>query len=216
MYMDTVNFENQHFRYFINMAVHGKIHFQPLSTIFDDLTPTLDKSKQLNKVLLEEIQKLVTKLPNQENNFKSPNPITKSPKDNLVINQREEIDNEDENFTIAEPFDSESRVHDLSEDKMEIVNHYDETNEERNFDETTTIQYVKDCMICGERFETTDSYEIHSKIHEVSEEKENWKSLQSNAKEFLTEKETLNIEKLLKCNYCSKSFLSKQVKNPIN
>ena len=60
--MDTksVNFDKEHFRYFIAMAIRGQLQFQALTSLLDNLTQTLDKSKQLNKVLLEEIQKLVS------------------------------------------------------------------------------------------------------------------------------------------------------------
>ena len=221
--MDTnsANFDNEHFRYFISMAVQGKMPFPPLTTIFDDLTPTLEKSKQLNKVLLEEIQRLATRLPIHEN--------PKSPESNLAINQRGEIENETESFSTADNFDYEN---DLSEDRIE--NNYDDTNQERNFDEDaieeteTATFYVKDCMICGERFETIDAYEIHAKIHEISKDEENGKSVQSEAKQNLNEFKTClkpfkakkgltshrlihtTIKKPLQCNYCPKSFVSKE------
>ena len=60
--MDTksVNFDKEHFRCFIVMAIQGQMSFQALMTVLDNLTQTFFKSKQLNKVLLEEIQKLLS------------------------------------------------------------------------------------------------------------------------------------------------------------
>ena len=58
---NSVAFDKEHFSYFIGLAINNQMAFQALITLFDELTPTLDKSKQLNKVLLEEIQKLASK-----------------------------------------------------------------------------------------------------------------------------------------------------------
>ena len=46
------------FSYFINLAISAKITWTELGNILDDLTPSLEKSKQLNKVLLKEFEVL--------------------------------------------------------------------------------------------------------------------------------------------------------------
>ena len=46
------------FSYFINLAMSAKITWTELGNILDDLTPSIEKSKQLNKVFLKEFEVL--------------------------------------------------------------------------------------------------------------------------------------------------------------
>ena len=48
--------EKVNFEYFIRLAIQKEITWNALEDLFDDLTPTLIKSKQLNKALLKELQ----------------------------------------------------------------------------------------------------------------------------------------------------------------
>ena len=48
--------EKVNFKYFIKLAIKKEITWKALEDLFDDLTPTLIKSKQLNKALLKELQ----------------------------------------------------------------------------------------------------------------------------------------------------------------
>ena len=50
------------FEYFITMATQDKISWDTLIVFLEDLTPTLDKSKQANIVLVKELQKMHQKL----------------------------------------------------------------------------------------------------------------------------------------------------------
>ena len=45
-------------RYFINFALKGMISWTVLDIFLDDLTPDLSKSKNLNKILLQQLQVL--------------------------------------------------------------------------------------------------------------------------------------------------------------
>ena len=53
-----INLEVVNFSYFIKLAMQSEISWIDLENIFEDLTPTLEKSKQLNKVFLKEFQAL--------------------------------------------------------------------------------------------------------------------------------------------------------------
>ena len=53
-----INLEVVNFSYFIQLAMQSEISWIDLENIFEDLTPTLEKSKQLNKVFLKEFQAL--------------------------------------------------------------------------------------------------------------------------------------------------------------
>ena len=49
---------NVNFSYLINAALKTEITWDALRDLLDDLTPTLDKSKHLNKVFLNELKTL--------------------------------------------------------------------------------------------------------------------------------------------------------------
>ena len=49
---------NINFSYLINAALQAEITWDALEDLLEDLTPTLDKSKQLNKVFLNELKSL--------------------------------------------------------------------------------------------------------------------------------------------------------------
>ena len=49
---------NVNFSYLINAALQAEITWDVLEDLLDDLTPTLEKSKQLNKVFLNELKTL--------------------------------------------------------------------------------------------------------------------------------------------------------------
>ena len=53
-----INLEFVNFSYFIKLAIQSEISWIDLENILEDLTPTLDKSKQLNKVFLNEFKAL--------------------------------------------------------------------------------------------------------------------------------------------------------------
>ena len=46
------------FSYFIKLALQTEISWTELEAILEDLTPTLDKSKELNKVFLNELKSI--------------------------------------------------------------------------------------------------------------------------------------------------------------
>ena len=50
--------QNVNFSYFINLAISAKITWTELGNILEDLTPSFEKSKQLNKLLLKEFEVL--------------------------------------------------------------------------------------------------------------------------------------------------------------
>ena len=54
------------FKYFINFALRDQISWEILGKFMDDFTSTLSKSKQLNRVLLEQLQEFHDQLKNNE------------------------------------------------------------------------------------------------------------------------------------------------------
>ena len=144
MTKNAVNFDLEHFRYFIDMAIQDKMPFQSLMTLFDDLTPTLDKSKQLNKVLLEKIQKLAFKGKIQDTYFKVSNQVDNSSEEFVIVDEIKK-DFDAENVTdIAQEY---SAYENVIKDPYEIVNNsQDDVNLvelddiEGHFDEEETIE----------------------------------------------------------------------------
>ena len=55
---------------FINMALKGEISWINLTLLMDDLTPTLKKSKKVNKILLKELETLQSKFKEKQSNSK--------------------------------------------------------------------------------------------------------------------------------------------------
>ena len=140
-----VSLDSEDYKHFIGMALRNKMTFKALIVLFDDMTSTLDKSKQLNNILLEELEKSHLKLQNKDANKEVENTIQESDIIEVSNTETEKI-NENDTF---------------SEKGLQ--------NEENIYDQ---IQYEKDCHICGERFETVEAYDIHAKNHEFSEEED--------------------------------------------
>ena len=53
-------------KYFITLALQNKIAWGALPVIIEGLTPTLEKSKEVNKFLLQELEKYHVKLQSLE------------------------------------------------------------------------------------------------------------------------------------------------------
>ena len=56
------------FEYFIQSAVHNKLPWNTLAYFLTDLAPTLDKSRQVIKILVQELEKWVTKVETKTEN----------------------------------------------------------------------------------------------------------------------------------------------------
>ena len=217
MTKNAVNFDLEHFRYFIDMAIQDKMPFQSLMTLFDDLTPTLDKSKQLNKVLLEEIQKLALKGKIQDTYFKVSNQVDNSSEEFVIVDEiKSDFDAENVTKIIEE---QNEIVNNIQDDVSLVEGHFDEDETIKNHGETEkTIQYVKDCMKCGERFLTIEEYYNHQKSHEKLDEVEEIKEhlslnklINEESNQNQSEIDTIENNEIdksallrLQCKYCSK------------
>ena len=75
------------FQYFIELAVQKKLEWNTLVHFLTDLAPTLDKSRQVIRILVQELEKWVTKVENEiEEEIIAPNDIaeTKESKDLIL------------------------------------------------------------------------------------------------------------------------------------
>ena len=55
------------FKYFIQSAIEKKISWTTLSSILTELPPTLDKSKEVIKILVQEFERWITEVENCKN-----------------------------------------------------------------------------------------------------------------------------------------------------
>ena len=62
----TQDTDVQDFKYLIGMALQNKFSWKALGSLLDEMTSTLKKSKQVNKILLEQLQLLQWKIQNRE------------------------------------------------------------------------------------------------------------------------------------------------------
>ena len=76
--MTTTGKDNVDFKSVINLALSNKIPWVPLRTLLHELTPTFEASRQLNDVLLDDLQALHSKMMNYQTQEKvnaTPYPI---------------------------------------------------------------------------------------------------------------------------------------------
>ena len=165
-YSDGINVDS---KYLIELATQNKMSWKTLEMLLEDLIPTLAKSKQVIKLLIQELQTLHSKLKGKHFSIKEEVEIDEIhseinlPEDHNVSEssgERGELDPTDDviNSDEDEPYnDGVLRINHESKDyeNGELVEY-----------ETKLIKYVKDCLICGERFLTIDEYDNHKIIHE--------------------------------------------------
>ena len=85
----------------VNMALKGEISWINLTSLMDDLTPTLKKSKKVNKILLKELETLQSKLKEKQSNFRG-----------MQGSAEPEVIDIDESIEVQSPFSV--KVHDVS------------------------------------------------------------------------------------------------------
>ena len=213
---NSVAFDKEHFSYFIGLAINNQMAFQALITLFDELTPTLDKSKQLNKVLLEEIQKLASKGAMKETHVEVSKQVDNSSEEIVFVDEIK-IDLDSENDYGQESgviFQQHNQIGNRNLDGLNFVEEgLDEIEGHFEFKETIAehdkteqgMKYVKDCMICGERFLTIDDYCNHQTIHETLNKVEQVMEEQTEEDTFQDSKTDGGSLLRLQCKYCLKT-----------
>ena len=88
------------FRYFINFALNGELSWKVLAVFLDDLTPDLSKAKELNKILLEELEKQQgnskTIQDNDEENEGNEDPLEPDEDESMPQEMKTEIESDPE------------------------------------------------------------------------------------------------------------------------
>ena len=189
------------FKYFINFALRDQISWEILGKFMDDFTSTLSKSKQLNRVLLEQLQEFHDQLKNNEfpenvttdldiettnENDQGLQDIDESSKTNLDSDSGEFVefeDVEDENYENEVDYDFSSNEIDLEDIESK------EPTE-------TNIKSENKCKLCQKVYKFSNGLEKHMKSHEIEAElKKNW---------IPTERR--KVDKKFECDICGKKF----------
>ena len=123
------------FKYFIHLALKKNISWNLMTMFFDESTSTLEKAKELNKILVEELKNLQAQL------------------DELIAHNKVEnnvMDDQQESITV--PLDDGNTDSDQNKDSNYIEM---EKKVKRKFD----------CSICQNNFASKFSLERHQKLH---------------------------------------------------
>ena len=103
--------ENVDFKYFVKLAMNKKISWNLLISLIDESTPTLEKSKELNKILVEELRKIQSNLEDVQNG-------EQNVQNNAIpIN---DFTNEEENNDQGEVVDDSSEVIEMKQSVEEV------------------------------------------------------------------------------------------------
>ena len=203
------------------MALQNNLPWNSLALILDDLTPTLSKSKDVIKVLLEELQRLHLKL--QRKNFN-----TESVKDTSLVQgepyEDEEISIESENLggksaefesqlenldkseneSLKEGFDSEvSKTH--SDTEIEEINEdFHETVESEIEMVDDTIKFESESSEFTDEDSETKTKPV--KINLVNDNKNTIEFNNTGHNLLNLQKQEKTGEKSFKCRFCGKYF----------
>ena len=168
--MDTksVNFDKEHFRCFIVMAIQGQMAFQALMTVLDNLTQTLDKSKQLNRVLLEEIQKLLlssSQIQNSDSCHGVSNQDENNSKDVEIIDETKR----DDDTKVAPAEQGKSKAYGLKDDSSlhcKICHKKCRSNTTLLIHERFhTGEKPFQCNFCSKNFAQKENLQVHERNH---------------------------------------------------
>ena len=164
------------FKYFIKSATEKKLPWNTLACFLTDLAPTLDKSKEIIRILVQELEIWVSKAEIETGNDKM------DAFENCNLNEEQENNsNVSENYDFVENFDmyldNETQAIELRqniEDSRENENHenkaFQASNKVKILEETKIFNSKKDrnatkCDICLRFFKTTQTLLIHQRTH---------------------------------------------------
>ena len=184
--------EKVNFKYFIKLAIQKEITWSALEDLFDDLTPTLIKSKQLNKALLKELQNQNQNLAHIESKSK----LFQQVDNDEALYQSNEKSYDyvmncmicDETFTNVLAYESHVETHNSLEEESsenEGLEDYSNDMENINFE----LQSLSDASFVDDKDSILD--QIQTKTIEAKPRK------------------LVPKEYIFKCDYCTKYFTAK-------
>ena len=192
------NFENRQmdFEYFINFALDDQISWEVLEIFLNDHSITLQRSKELNKILLEQLKQLHRKLKYKEedelnvNDAQDYESVTDISEDNTKSSERlqepletfeESIDTEDDHNEI----DTESQIDEA----------FEFAQNESLETEVSNINRGIQCELCEAEFSLRKGYQKHLKmVHGIRD------------LAIALEKEP--NQRIFQCQHCDKMFMT--------
>ena len=192
------NFENRQmdFEYFINFALDDQISWEVLEIFLNDHSITLQRSKELNKILLEQLKQLHRRLKYKEENELNVNDdqdyesVTDISEDNIKSSERlqeslesleDSIDTEDDHNEI----DTESQM----DEAFGLTQNESLETEERD------INRGIQCELCEAEFSLKKGYQKHLKtVHGI--------------RDLAIALEKQPNQKIFQCQHCDKMFMT--------
>ena len=191
---------------FINMALKNTISWKALAILLDELTPTFDKSKQLNRILLKELESVQSKSQNQildddtltETGDVNPESI----QENL---HSETKDTEDETFDSSEN-EADNSGHDPDPGNEEPIEKEFSKHDPLDFHCKQGFKYQ--CKFCHSSFSDSWKLKRHETIHSgVKPFKCKFCPKKFGHSTYLSEHEKTHTKKnYLECITCNKTF----------
>ena len=211
------------YEYFIQLAILKELPWKSLAFMLTDLTTTLDRSKQVIRVLVQELEKLASKLEKEHihkelrgtvyTNEKQVNVQTEDVKTNLGENEEniehfDNLDSDNESFTYDTEEESYEAQEVLDESKLKVQTELS-LSEENN----TVFDFLADKF-----YEFIGNNEKPSPISSDDEEiklpnEETTSNCESKEKQMDHKKDKPAIDgekgKKNSCSFCGKCFLNK-------
>ena len=182
MNIDAKVYQNQEmdFRYFINFALNGELSWKVLAVFLDDLTPDLSKAKELNKILLEELEKQQgkskTMQDNDEKSEENEDPLEPDEDESMPQEMKTEIESDPEEVS------GENIQDPISMENQDEIDHENETlpkkeESDKNIEDSSTTDKGSSCNLS-----------------------------KKSIRKIIPKLDTSNNEGKIKCNLCGKFF----------
>ena len=155
------------FHYFIQSAIEKKLAWNTLAYFLTDLAPTLEKSRQVIKILVQELEKWVLKVDIEGDSF-----FTENVTEDLYKELAEHVQDEYQNtLASSELSDSEDDILEVTNDDPGInADQLDQNDQELNLIENKEILGERDILLdkvgnqfyefVGDQKDSTDDYDI--------------------------------------------------------
>ena len=136
------------FRYFIQSAIQKNLPWHTLATFLTDLAPTLEKCKQIIKILVYELEKWVTKAENEAKSCTSVSQshleYTESDINNFTYHEDQKLSKSSEMADFEIPDETQNDIREIQEENVEndIEEKSDTTEITENLNDKSSDQYL--------------------------------------------------------------------------